>query len=68
MTGRDGEAGFRSDMQVEQLGDARHDDLDADAWKALNLRTRYYTTRLHVGACYLPAFLEEMLREVEEPK
>ena len=26
------------------------DDLDADAWKALNLRTRYYTTRLHVGA------------------
>ena len=31
MTGRDGEAGFRSDMQVEQLGDARHDDLDADA-------------------------------------
>ena len=44
------------------------DDLDADAWKALNLRTRYYTTRLHVGAFYLPAFLEEMLREVEEPK
>ena len=39
------------------------DDLDADAWKALNLRTRYYTTRLHVGAFYLPAFLEEMLRE-----
>ena len=39
-----------------------------DAWKALNLRTRYYTTRLHVGAFYLPAFLEEMLREVEEPK
>ena len=28
----------------------------------------YYTTRLHVGAFYLPAFLEEMLREVEEPK
>ena len=44
------------------------DDLDADAWKALNLRTRYYTTRLHVGAFYLPAFLEEMLREVEELK
>ena len=42
------------------------DDLDADAWKALNLRTRYYTARLHVGAFYLPAFLEEMLREVEE--
>ncbi len=38
----------------------------ADAWNALNLRTRYYTTRLHIGAFYLPAFLEEMLREVEE--
>ena len=42
------------------------DDLDADAWKALNMRTRYYTTKLHIGAFYLPAFLEEMLREVEE--
>ena len=42
------------------------DDLDADAWKALNLRTRYYTTRLHVGAFYLPAFLEKKLREVAE--
>ena len=42
------------------------DDLDAAAWKALNMRTRYYTSRLHVGAFYLPAFLEEMLREVEE--
>ena len=42
------------------------DDLDAAAWKALNMRTRYYTARLHVGAFYLPAFLEEMLREVEE--
>ena len=42
------------------------DDLDAAAWKALNMRTRYYTTKLHIGAFYLPAFLEEMLREVEE--
>ena len=42
------------------------DDLDANAWKALNMRTRYYTTKLHIGAFYLPAFLEEMLREVEE--
>ena len=41
-------------------------DLDADAWNSLNLRTRYYTTRLHVGAFALPAFLEDMLREVEE--
>ena len=42
------------------------DDLDADAWNALNMRTRYYTTRLHKGAFCLPAFVEEMLREVEE--
>ena len=31
-------------------------DMDSDAWNALNMRTRYYTTRLHVGAFYLPAF------------
>ena len=42
------------------------DDLDPEAWTALNLRTRYYTTRLHKGAFYLPAFLEDMLKEVEE--
>ena len=42
------------------------DDLDPEAWNALNLRTRYYTTRLHKGAFYLPAFLEDMLKEVEE--
>ena len=41
-------------------------DMDSDAWNSLNMRTRYYTTRLHVGAFYLPAFLEEMLREVED--
>lgn len=41
------------------------DDLDAARWNELHLRTRYYTTRLHKGAFYLPAFLEEMLEEVE---
>ncbi|WP_394273903.1 polyamine aminopropyltransferase [Butyricicoccus sp.] len=41
------------------------DDLDSTAWNAYHLRTRYYTTRLHVGAFYLPAFLERMLEEVE---
>ena len=34
--------------------------------RALKMRTRDYTTKLHIGAVYLPAFLEEMLREVEE--
>lgn len=42
------------------------DDLDAEAWRSLNLHTRYYTPRLHVGAFWLPAFLEEMLQEVEK--
>lgn len=42
------------------------DDLDSERWNSQHLRTRYYTTRLHVGAFYLPAFLEEMLEEVEE--
>ncbi len=41
------------------------DDLDREGWHALKLGTRYYTTRLHLGAFYLPAFLEDMLREVE---
>ena len=41
------------------------DDLNKEAWNALGLKTRYYTTRLHVGAFYLPAFLEEFLKDVE---
>lgn len=40
-------------------------DLDAAKWHALNLKTQYYTTNLHVGSFYLPAFLEDMLQEVE---
>ncbi|MBO5303411.1 MAG: polyamine aminopropyltransferase [Lachnospiraceae bacterium] len=42
------------------------DDLNEKAWNDRHLRTKYYTTRLHKGAFYLPAFLEEMLCEVEE--
>lgn len=41
------------------------DDLDAVKWQSLHLDTQYYTTKLHVGAFYLPAFLEKMLKEVE---
>ena len=41
------------------------DDLNKETWNALGLKTRYYTTRLHVGAFYLPAFLEEFLKDVE---
>ena len=42
------------------------DDLDDEAWLSLNLHTNYYTTKLHKGAFYLPAFLERMLLEVEK--
>lgn len=42
------------------------DDLNVEEWNSLHLKTKYYTTRLHKGAFYLPAFLEEMLQEVEE--
>ena len=41
------------------------DDFDGKRWKELNMETKYYTTRLHTGAFYLPAFLEKMLMEVE---
>ena len=40
-------------------------DLDAAAWNALNIPTKYYTTKLHVGAFALPAYVEEILRDVE---
>ena len=40
-------------------------DLRADAWQALGITTRYYTTKLHAGAFALPAYVEELLRHVE---
>lgn len=41
------------------------DDFDREKWLKLHLKTKYYTVRLHAGAFFLPAFLEEMLEEVE---
>ena len=40
-------------------------DLDAKAWKALEIKTRYYNTNLHKGAFYLPTYVEEMLKDAE---
>ena len=40
-------------------------DLNAVAWNLLGMPTRYYTTRLHVGAFALPGYVEAMLRDVE---
>lgn len=42
------------------------DDFDRSKWLKLHLKTKYYTVRLHTGAFFLPAFLEEMLEEVEK--
>ncbi len=40
-------------------------DFDPVAWNMKGIKTRYYTTRLHVAAFALPAYVEEMLRDVE---
>ena len=41
-------------------------DLAPEKWNMRGIHTRYYTTRLHQGAFALPAYVGEMLREVEE--
>jgi spermidine synthase len=40
-------------------------DLRPEAWDALKIKTKYYNTRLHVGAFALPTYVEEILKEVE---
>ena len=40
-------------------------DLDETRWNMRGLSTRYYTTTLHKGAFYIPAYVEEMLKDVE---
>ena len=42
------------------------DDLKAEEWNRLGIRTDYYTTRLHRGCFALPAYVERMLKEVED--
>lgn len=39
------------------------EDLKEDAWNALGIKTRYYNTELHRGACYLPTYVKEELNE-----
>ncbi len=41
-------------------------DRNAVSWKMLGLSTKYYTPQLHAGAFALPAYVEELLRDVEE--
>ena len=42
------------------------DDLKADIWNGLGLRTRYYNTRIHVGSFLLPNYVKELLQDVEQ--
>lgn len=41
------------------------DDFKAATWKKLQIKTKYYNHKLHVGAFYLPTYVEEMLKDVE---
>ena len=41
-------------------------DLREREWKARGLKTHYYTTTLHKGAFYIPAYVEELLKHVEK--
>ena len=39
---------------------------NVSAWQSLELMTRYYNPKLHVGSFSLPTYVEKLLREVEE--
>lgn len=40
-------------------------DFDGVRWNMLGIKTKYYTTRVHMGAFALPAYVEELLKDVE---
>lgn len=40
-------------------------DLSAEKWNALGLKMKYYNTKLHKGAFYLPCYVEELLLDAE---
>ena len=41
------------------------EELDEKRWKARGIKCKYYTTTLHKGAFYIPAYVEELLSNVE---
>ena len=43
-------------------------DLKAEEWNRLGLKTRYYNTKLHVGAFSLPTYVNDLLEQVEPMK
>ncbi|MDD9149049.1 MULTISPECIES: polyamine aminopropyltransferase [unclassified Sporolactobacillus] len=40
-------------------------DFDAAKWRDLGLKTKYYNTKIHVGAFALPNYVKKLLEEVE---
>jgi len=40
-------------------------DFDPKKWESLDIKTKYYNTKLHKGAFALPTYVEKLLREVE---
>ena len=40
-------------------------DFDPERWAARGIETKYYTTHLHKGAFYVPAYVEKLLSDVE---
>lgn len=40
-------------------------DFDPKRWEKRGIKTKYYTTHLHKGAFYVPAYVEELLSGVE---
>jgi spermidine synthase len=41
------------------------DDMDGVRWNLLGIHTRYYLPRLHAGVFALPAYVEELVKDVE---
>ncbi|WP_252230126.1 polyamine aminopropyltransferase [Clostridium sp. ZBS15] len=44
------------------------EDLDAELWNKLGIKTKYYNTDLHVGCFALPTYVKELLNEYNEDK
>lgn len=38
-------------------------DLNPERWEKLGIKTRYYSTRIHIGAFMLPVYVEELLED-----
>ena len=41
-------------------------DFNPKRWESLGIETKYYTTHLHKGAFYVPAYVEKLLSDVEK--